>query len=143
MPVSNYRPISLLCIIPIVLDKVIFIKISEVVYSVISVNQYQFIPGRGSVHKRLTFLSTVIEALDHNVTTDVVYLDTSKAFDSVSHHHLLHRLLLLASLEKSFTGLKITPWVVIIMSPWQGTHLNIFQLNLLLCKEVFWVLSCS
>ena len=93
------------------------------------------------MHKLLTFLSTVTEALDRNIATDVVYLDISKAFDSVSHHHL-HKLRAIGITEKSGTGLKITSWAVIIMSPWQGTHLNIFQLNLAFRKEAFWALSC-
>ena len=59
--VSNYRPISLFCTISKVLEKVILNKISEQVNSTISANQYGSIPGRGSVHKLLTFLSIVTE----------------------------------------------------------------------------------
>ena len=70
------------------------------------------------MHKLLTFLSTVTEALDHNITTDVVYLDISKAFDSVIHHYLLHKLRAIGITGKVWYWIKNTSWAVIIMSPW-------------------------
>ena len=90
----------------------IFDKISEQVNSTISANQYRFIPGRCSVHKLLTFLSIVTESLDRKITTDVVYLDISKAFDSVSHHHLLHKLHIVG-----ITG-KIWYWIKSYLLGW-------------------------
>ena len=104
--VSNYRPTSLLCTISKVLQKVILNETSEQVNSTISSNQYGFILGRCSVHKLLTFLSIITESLDRKITTDVVYLDTSKAFDSVSPHHLLHKLRIIGITGKTWYWIK-------------------------------------
>ena len=141
--VSNYRPISLLCTISKVLEKVIFNKISEQVNSTISSNQYGFIPGRCSVHKLLTFLSIITESLDRKITTDIVYLDISKAFDSVSHHHLLHKLRIIGITGKTWYWIKSYLMGRYHYVSLDGQSSEYLQLNLVFRKEAFWALFCS
>lgn len=90
--VSNYRPISLLCSISKVLERVIFNKVVEFLSPKISVNQYGFLKGRSSVHKLLSSISFIVDALDSNHSVDVIFLDIRKAFDSVGHQELLYKL---------------------------------------------------
>ena len=54
--------------------------------------QHGFLPGRSTLSCLLSYLNEVTNFLDSNLCTDVVYLDFTKAFDSVSHRRLLVKL---------------------------------------------------
>ena len=53
--------------------------------SVLQVTRRGFMKGRSAVTQLLCFLHEVGSSLDKGHQTDVVYLDFSKAFDSVNH----------------------------------------------------------
>ncbi|CAB4014982.1 Hypothetical predicted protein [Paramuricea clavata] len=55
-------------------------------------HQRGFLKGRSTVTQMLCFLRKIGEALDKASQTDIIYLDLSKAFDSVSHSRLLFKL---------------------------------------------------
>ena len=90
--VQNYRPISLLCCVSKVLERLIFTKISDFVTQQISPSQFVFLRGHSSVQQLLKFLSLVIDSLDNSLQCDAIYLDFKKAFDSVPHQELLFKL---------------------------------------------------
>ena len=90
--VSNYHPISLLFSISKVLERVIFNKVVDFLNPKISVNQYGFLKGRSSVHKLLSSISFIVDALHSNHSADVIFLDIRKAFDSVGQQELLSKL---------------------------------------------------
>ena len=58
----------------------------------LSRNQFGFMRNRSSAQRLLTFLHTVYDSFQSKSQTDVIYLDFSKAFDSVSHKELLAKL---------------------------------------------------
>ena len=86
--VSNYRPISLLCVVSKVLERLVFNNIIDFVRSSISLTQFGFLKGHSSLQQLLIFWNTVINFPQ----TDTIYLDFRKAFDSVSHNELLLKL---------------------------------------------------
>ena len=86
--VNNYRPISL----PKVLERCAFNRLVYHLHHSISDHQHGFLKGRSTVTQLLVFLHRIQEALDSSFQTDIIYLDLSKAFDSVSHPHLLYKL---------------------------------------------------
>ena len=90
--VQNYRPISLLCCVSKVLERLIFTKISDFVTQQISPSQFVFLRGHSSIQQLLKFLSLVIDSLDNSLQCDAIYLDFKKAFDSVPHQELLFKL---------------------------------------------------
>ena len=90
--VRNYRPISLLCVISKVLERIIFNKISAFVFDQISTNQYGFFPSRSTTQQLLVYFSEISTSLQNNCHVDSIYIDISKAFDSVSHNLLLVKL---------------------------------------------------
>ena len=90
--ISNYRPISLLCTISKVLETIIYDKVIIFLYGSISVNQFGFLQGHSCLQQILSFLNNVYNNYDNKTQTDVLYLDFRKAFDSVSHSHLLCKL---------------------------------------------------
>lgn len=60
-------------------------------HSVVSTAQHGFIVGKSCLIN-LLFLDKVTKRLDENHRVEVCYMDLSKAFDSVSHNHLDHKM---------------------------------------------------
>jgi len=89
---SNYRPISLLPIISKILERCIFNKIIKHISPKISLLQHGFMKGRSTVTQLMTVLTNISNILDKKTQTDVIYFDLSKAFDSVPHNLLIHKL---------------------------------------------------
>ena len=87
--VRNYRPISLLSEVSKVLESLVYNGIVDFVTNSISVHQFGFLRGRSTLQRLLIFFSTL---LGSSSQTDVLYLDFKKAFDSVTHNELLHKL---------------------------------------------------
>jgi sarcosine oxidase/L-pipecolate oxidase len=54
--------------------------------------QYGFVSGRSSTAQLLATLQTIGKNLDKGLQTDVVFMDISKAFDTVDHTRLLQKL---------------------------------------------------
>ena len=87
--VENYRPISLLSIVSKVCERLIHNKIYAHIFSQLSQKQHGFIKGRSTCSQMLDFIHEVGNSLDNSEQTDIIYLDFSKAFDSVSHACLI------------------------------------------------------
>ncbi|CAB4002861.1 Hypothetical predicted protein [Paramuricea clavata] len=86
--VENYRPISLLSIVSKTLERCVlnhlYLRIQESVHSA----QYGFISGRSTTSQLLSTLHKIGKDLDKGLQTDVVFMDISKAFDTVDHSKL-------------------------------------------------------
>ena len=86
----NYCPIFLTCVLYRALEYII----AEILHShlhsfnLLSLNQFGFLPGRSTCSQLLTLLNKWFCNYDFNITTDIVYTDIAKAFDSVSHSKL-------------------------------------------------------
>ena len=92
--VINYRPISLLCIISKVLERLVYDKLSAFImkHNIIHDSQFGFLQHRPAIQQLLTFLANIHNDINSNARCDVIYLDFRKAFDSVPHHELLLKL---------------------------------------------------
>ena len=90
--ISNYRPISLLSLVSKLLEQVVHIHVSEFVQSSLSDLQHGFRRKRSCTTQLLRVFHDVGMALDSGKEADMIYLDFSKAFDSVSHPKLLFKL---------------------------------------------------
>jgi len=84
--VKNYRPISLLSNVSKVLERIIYNKIIDHIAPQINPVQFGFLRNRSTTQQLLSFLSNVFNDCNQ---LDVIYLDICKAFDTVSHPHLL------------------------------------------------------
>jgi len=54
--------------------------------------QFGFLSGRSTLQQLLLFINELLEAKTAGKASDVIYLDLRKAFDSVHHNKLLHKL---------------------------------------------------
>ena len=90
--VENYRPISLLSFISKTLERCVLNHLSNRIQTEIHSAQYGFVSGRSSTAQLLSTLQTIGKNLDKGLQTDVVFMDISKAFDTVNHNRLLQKL---------------------------------------------------
>ena len=89
---SNYRPISLLCIISKIFEQIIYDKTIDFISPKLSLSQFGFLRGKSTTQQLLSLLDIIHDNLDIHASTDVIYLDIRKAFDSVPHTKLLLKL---------------------------------------------------
>ena len=91
---SNYRPISLLSNLSKVLEKVVYKRLysfltrGKVLYDM----QYGFRPMMSTIDAIIDFTADVLPSLDKREQCIAVYLDLSKAFDTINHGILLKKL---------------------------------------------------
>ena len=87
--VTNYRPISLLCNVSKVFERLIYDKVISTVANLITPHQFGFQKGHSTLQQLLLFFHQLITSNDE---IDVIYVDFRKAFDSVPHNELLVKL---------------------------------------------------
>ena len=89
---ENYRPISLLSVVSKVLERCIFNRVSSHIQSLIQSVQHGFINGKSCSSQLLSVLHVIGKNLGGGKRTDVIFMDISKAFDSVDYPTLICKL---------------------------------------------------
>ena len=89
-----YRPISLLPIIAKLLDTLINNQLMQhlTTHNIISPTQYAFRPNSNTTLALQTIIDQLLRHIKQKHPTLAVYIDLSKAYDTVSHSKLLHKL---------------------------------------------------
>ena len=100
---DNYRPISLLPVISKVFEKVVHIQVYEymVKNKLLYESQYGFRQEHSTELASLEFTDRVLRHLDNNKLPITIFLDLTKAFDTLDHTILLNKL--------DYYGIKDTP----------------------------------
>ena len=91
---NNYRPVSLTSVVCKTLESLIRENIMEHLKShkLLSNKQYGFISGRSTTLQLLQVLDQWTLAMDQGLPIEAVYMDFQKAFDSVPHARMIHKL---------------------------------------------------
>ena len=89
---SNYRPISLTCIMCKLYEQLIRQHILNHVSESITNKQHGFLSGRSCLSNLLEALDIIFDMIANGETVDIFYLDFQKAFDTVPHFRLFVKL---------------------------------------------------
>ncbi len=92
--VSNYRPISITCVCSKILESHVKDSLLSYLYrnNLINPSQHGFLKRHSSSTNLLESLNDWSLAIDSSKRVGVAYIDFSRAFDSVCHSKLLHKL---------------------------------------------------
>lgn len=91
--VQSYRPISLLCSMSKVVERIIFDRILSFAYEndIIPPEQFGFRRKHSTVHALLNLSEKIVSGFNKNLTTIALFLDIEKAFDTVWFNGLVFK----------------------------------------------------
>ena len=91
---NSYRGISLTCVLAKVLEKIVHQQLEAHFHKIGAYHedQYGFRKGRSCADLLLATIDDWLIAKDHKMSTSIVFIDLSKAFDNVRHDKLLIKL---------------------------------------------------
>jgi len=91
---NNYRPISLLSNFNRIFEKWVYSRMESFIEQndILSPSQYGFRKAHSTQHAILDIVSTIQENMDGRLFSCGVFIDLKKAFDTVDHKILLHKL---------------------------------------------------
>jgi retron-type reverse transcriptase len=91
---QNYRPISLLSNVGKVLEKVILARLIRVTNEnhVLPDEQFGFRPKHSTADQLIHVTEFISQGINQNESTGAIFLDVAKAFDTVWHDGLVHKL---------------------------------------------------
>ena len=92
--VNNYRPISLLSIFGKIMEKLMATRLTNYlgIHNIIYKNQFGFRAGFSTTHSLISITETIKKTLDQNKYGCGVFIDLKKAFDTLNHDIILHKL---------------------------------------------------
>ena len=92
--IDNYRPISVLNIISKTFERVVFNQLSNYLKenNLLTDYQYGFRKNRSTRDAVTKLTDHIKESMDKSKVTGALYMDLRKAFDTVNHSCLLHKL---------------------------------------------------
>ena len=104
---SNYRPVSLTCVIGKIMEGIVKDSIMAHMkrHNLFSDSQFGFITGRSTLLKLIKVMEKWTEILDEGQAVDIAWCDFMKAFDKVPHRRLI------AKLKMYNLGTKYIEWV--------------------------------
>ena len=91
---GNYRPISLLPTLSKIFEKVVHLQLYDYINSnnLLNKSQYGFRPNHATEYAAMEFVDQTMQELDKGNIPLSIFLDLSKAFDTLDHKILLKKL---------------------------------------------------
>ena len=91
---NNYRPVSLLCVISKIFEKVMYNRLIDFLetFSILNNSQFWLRKMHSTYMALMNLINRLITSLENDEYVLGIYLDFSKAFDTVDHVILLRKL---------------------------------------------------
>ena len=152
---DNFRPESILPNISKIYERVMVKQISEIFEPILSIYQCGFRKGFSAQHCLLAVLEKWKSAVDNEKTFSALLTDLSKAFDCLSHDHLIAKLnaygfslpalrlvqsYLTKRKQKTKINSEFSSWEEILFGVPQGSILGPLLFNRFLC-DLFFVMN--
>ena len=104
---QNYRPVAVSSCILRIMERIIAKDLLQYLLdnNLLSSTQHGFVKGRSTETAGLFFYDFLTKSLDAHLCVDTIFLDYSRAFDSVPHH------LLIQKLNNCGIGGKLMTWI--------------------------------
>lgn len=92
--ISNYRPITVCTSLGKILEKVVRDRVETFLMEnkILNSKQFGFRRNHSTNHAMINLFETTLDGLDNNLKVGGIFLDISKAFDTVNHDILLRKL---------------------------------------------------
>lgn len=92
--INNYRPISVLCSLSKIIEKLINVRLVSYLnkYNILADSQYGFRSGKSTQDAIIELTSNIVENVDNRNKCLAIFLDLKKAFDTVSASILVQKL---------------------------------------------------
>lgn len=92
--ISNYRPISILPVISKIFERILYNRLILFInkHNILSDNQFGFRANRSTCMPISLLVNKISQELDNNNLCISIFIDLSKAFDTISHDILLKKL---------------------------------------------------
>lgn len=117
--VENYRGISILCCLGKVLESIVHKVILSAAKSVISEYQHGFVPQRPATSNLLCYSNVLFREVEMRHHVDSIYVDFSKAFDTVPHHYPVEKI----------RHMGFPDWIVVWISSYLTGRKTFVQVN--------------
>ena len=91
----NYRPISILTVFSKLLERLVYNRMIKFInkYNILTSCQYGFRAGHSTSHAIIDLINTISKHIDSGGKVAGLFIDISKAFDSLNHSIVLKKLL--------------------------------------------------
>ena len=91
---SNYRPISVLSSISKIFERLAYNRLIKFItkHDILYTNQYGFRQNHSTYMAALSLIDRISTGLDNKLTTAAIFIDLSKAFDTIDHSILMEKL---------------------------------------------------
>ena len=103
---KSYRPISLLCILYKLYERLIMARIAPTVEKEITPDQAGFRPGRSTCGQLLNLTQYIEDGYEEKQITGAVFVDLTAAYDTVNHRRLLLKVALMIKNKKIVSIIK-------------------------------------
>ena len=94
MSFNNYRPVSLLCVLSKIFEKIMYARLNDIliVHKILYMYQFGFRKHHSAYMAHMVLVDKLTKCLENGDFVIGVYLEFSKAFDTVNHKILLNKL---------------------------------------------------